>query len=178
MQTAAVEPVSVMFLVLIHKWYTNENKLISIFTQVWRKTKHASWKPWKPILTTVTVSLSRRWICRTAKVLAALSPSKDDLSCTSHSSWKSQNTTGICAPVFHRYSEAAAAMEHSCSCCKETRFSHRTIDLMCLNGDSISHTYMHVEACGCGHTECTTPAVQPARRKRSSTLVWQIHLSS
>ncbi|XP_037539630.1 mucin-2-like [Nematolebias whitei] len=73
--------------------------------------------------------------------------------------------------TFTKYSEAAAAMEHSCSCCKETKFSHRTINLMCLNGDSVSYSYMHVEECGCGHTECTTPAVQPARRKRSFTLV-------
>uniref|UniRef100_A0A8C6Q3F8 Mucin 2, oligomeric mucus/gel-forming n=1 Tax=Nothobranchius furzeri TaxID=105023 RepID=A0A8C6Q3F8_NOTFU len=55
--------------------------------------------------------------------------------------------------TFTKYSEAAAAMQHSCSCCKEARFSNRTVDLMCLNGETVPHTYMHVEECGCGNTE-------------------------
>ncbi|XP_035520751.1 mucin-2-like [Morone saxatilis] len=70
-----------------------------------------------------------------------------------------------------RYSEAAASMLHSCSCCKETRTSNRTVDLHCLNGDVVPYTYTHVEECGCGHTDCTRPAGQPARRRRSFTLV-------
>ncbi|MED6254455.1 hypothetical protein ATANTOWER_026841 [Ataeniobius toweri] len=73
--------------------------------------------------------------------------------------------------TFTKYSEAAAAMEHSCSCCKETRSSNRTVDLLCLNGGKITHTYMYVEECGCGHTECTTTAGLRARKKRSSMLL-------
>ncbi|XP_015259098.1 PREDICTED: intestinal mucin-like protein [Cyprinodon variegatus] len=73
--------------------------------------------------------------------------------------------------TFTKYSEAAAAMEHSCSCCRETRSSNRTVDLLCLDGSRFTHTYMHVEECGCGHTECTTTAGLRARRKRSSTLL-------
>uniref|UniRef100_A0A3Q3BGX0 CTCK domain-containing protein n=2 Tax=Kryptolebias marmoratus TaxID=37003 RepID=A0A3Q3BGX0_KRYMA len=73
--------------------------------------------------------------------------------------------------TFSKYSEAAAAMQQSCSCCKETQFSNRTVDLLCLNGDKVSYTYMHVEKCGCDHTKCTAPAAQPARRKRSFMLV-------
>ncbi|MEQ2201902.1 hypothetical protein XENOCAPTIV_020207, partial [Xenoophorus captivus] len=46
-----------------------------------------------------------------------------------------------------RYSEAAAAMEHSCSCCKETRSSNRTVDLVCPNGGMVPFTYMYVEEC-------------------------------
>ncbi|XP_078804782.1 uncharacterized protein muc2.1 isoform X2 [Oryzias latipes] len=72
--------------------------------------------------------------------------------------------------TFTKYSEAAAAMQHSCSCCKETRFSNRTIDLLCLTGEKIPFTYMHVEECGCGKTACTKPAGLPSRRKRSFTL--------
>ncbi|KAK5619497.1 hypothetical protein CRENBAI_013882 [Crenichthys baileyi] len=73
--------------------------------------------------------------------------------------------------TFTKYSEAAAAMEHSCSCCKETRSSNRTVDLVCPNGGRVPFTYMHVEECSCGHTECTTPARQHVRRKRSFTLL-------
>uniref|UniRef100_A0A3B3U6P1 Intestinal mucin-like protein n=1 Tax=Poecilia latipinna TaxID=48699 RepID=A0A3B3U6P1_9TELE len=73
--------------------------------------------------------------------------------------------------TFTKYSEAAAAMEHSCSCCKEMRSSNRTVDLLCLNGDKVKHTYLYVEECGCGQTECTTAAGLSARRKRRSTLL-------
>ncbi|KAK5902119.1 hypothetical protein CesoFtcFv8_007408 [Champsocephalus esox] len=73
--------------------------------------------------------------------------------------------------TFTKYSKAAAAMQHSCSCCRETRSSNRTIDLHCLNGDVVPYTYIHVEECGCGHTDCTAAAALPARRRRSSTLV-------
>ncbi|XP_027886235.1 mucin-2 [Xiphophorus couchianus] len=72
--------------------------------------------------------------------------------------------------TFTKYSEAAAAMEHSCSCCKETRSSNRTVDLLCLNGDKLTYTYIYVEECSCGQTECTTAGLS-ARRKRSSTLL-------
>uniref|UniRef100_A0A8C4F7I0 Mucin-2 n=1 Tax=Dicentrarchus labrax TaxID=13489 RepID=A0A8C4F7I0_DICLA len=73
--------------------------------------------------------------------------------------------------TFTKYSEAAASVLHSCSCCKETRTSNRTVDLHCLNGDVVPYTYTHVEECGCGDTDCTRPAGQPARRRRSFTLV-------
>ncbi|XP_038568598.1 LOW QUALITY PROTEIN: mucin-2-like [Micropterus salmoides] len=70
--------------------------------------------------------------------------------------------------TFAKYSEAAAALHYSCSCCKETRFSNRTIDLHCLNGDVVPYTYIHVEECSCSPTDCNTAAGQPARRRRSS----------
>ncbi|XP_005952623.1 intestinal mucin-like protein [Haplochromis burtoni] len=72
--------------------------------------------------------------------------------------------------TYTMYSEAAAAMEHSCSCCKEINFSNRTIDLVCLNGDTVPYTYMYVEQCGCTKTDCTT-ARHHVRRKRSFTLL-------
>lgn len=62
-------------------------------------------------------------------------------------------------------------MQHFCSCCKEMRFSNRTVDLHCLNGDVVPYTYIHVEECGCGQTHCTAAAGQSARRRRSFTLV-------
>uniref|UniRef100_A0A3Q1IB07 Uncharacterized protein n=2 Tax=Anabas testudineus TaxID=64144 RepID=A0A3Q1IB07_ANATE len=73
--------------------------------------------------------------------------------------------------TFTKYSEAAATMQHFCSCCKEVRFSNRTVDLHCLNGDVVPYTYIHVEECGCGQTYCTRDAGQSARRRRSFTLV-------
>uniref|UniRef100_A0A669D7L1 Uncharacterized protein n=1 Tax=Oreochromis niloticus TaxID=8128 RepID=A0A669D7L1_ORENI len=66
---------------------------------------------------------------------------------------------------------SAAAMEHSCSCCKEINFSNRTADLVCLNGDTVPYTYMYVEQCGCTKTDCTRAAGHHVRRKRSFTLL-------
>ncbi|XP_047195738.1 mucin-2 [Hippoglossus stenolepis] len=73
--------------------------------------------------------------------------------------------------TFTKYSEAAAALQQSCSCCKETQASRRTVDLHCLNGDVVPYTYTHVDECGCGHTDCTTLPGKSARRRRSFTLV-------
>lgn len=71
----------------------------------------------------------------------------------------------------YRYSQLANAMEHSCSCCKETRSTVRSIDLHCLNGDVIRHNYVYVEQCGCDRTECSQ-AASKARKRRSYWLVW------
>uniref|UniRef100_A0A3P8PJY8 Uncharacterized protein n=1 Tax=Astatotilapia calliptera TaxID=8154 RepID=A0A3P8PJY8_ASTCA len=73
--------------------------------------------------------------------------------------------------TYTMYSKAAAAMQHSCSCCKETSYSNRTVDLVCPNGHSASFTYMYVQQCGCTNTECTTAAGHHIRRKRSFTLL-------
>ncbi|XP_027128683.1 mucin-2 [Larimichthys crocea] len=73
--------------------------------------------------------------------------------------------------TFTKYSEAAAAMQQSCSCCQQMRFSNHTVDLKCLNGDVIPYTYMHVEECSCHHADCTKTAAQHARRRRSFTLL-------
>uniref|UniRef100_A0A3Q0RGL3 Zmp:0000001332 n=1 Tax=Amphilophus citrinellus TaxID=61819 RepID=A0A3Q0RGL3_AMPCI len=62
--------------------------------------------------------------------------------------------------TYTRYSEAAAEM----------KFSNRTVDLLCLNGDRVPYTYVHVEQCGCTHTDCTTAAGH-VRKKRSFTLL-------
>ncbi|XP_010792398.1 mucin-5B-like [Notothenia coriiceps] len=90
--------------------------------------------------------------------------------CQSYNEVEIPYCEGTCN-TFTKYSKAAAAMQHSCSCCRETRSSNRSIDLHCLNGDVVPYTYIHVEECGCGHTDCTSAAALPARRRRSSTLV-------
>ncbi|XP_031715388.1 mucin-2 isoform X3 [Anarrhichthys ocellatus] len=91
-------------------------------------------------------------------------------SCQSYEEVDMPYCEGSCN-TFTRYSEAASALQHSCSCCRETHSSNRTVDLHCLNGDVVPYSYTYVEECGCGHTDCTRAAVQPARRRRSSTLV-------
>lgn len=73
--------------------------------------------------------------------------------------------------TYTKYSESAASLQHSCSCCKESRSSRRTVDLHCLNGEVVSYAYTQVEECGCGSTNCTSAAGQAARRRRSFTLV-------
>ncbi|KAK2842372.1 hypothetical protein Q5P01_012572 [Channa striata] len=73
---------------------------------------------------------------------------------------------GSCT-TYTKYSEAAASIERFCSCCKEKRFSKRTIDLHCLNGDVVPYTYMHVEECGCNQTDCVRAGGQSSRRRRS-----------
>ncbi|KAM3609421.1 uncharacterized protein V6R79_014611 [Siganus canaliculatus] len=57
--------------------------------------------------------------------------------------------------TFSKYSDAAASIEHSCSCCKETRHKPRRVDLYCLDGKVVPFTYMYVEECGCSGTDCT-----------------------
>ncbi|XP_067356049.1 mucin-2-like [Channa argus] len=73
---------------------------------------------------------------------------------------------GSCT-TYTKYSEEAASFEHFCSCCKETRFSKRIVDLHCLNGDVVPYTYMHVEECSCNKTECIRAPGQSVRRRRS-----------
>ncbi|KAM4618230.1 uncharacterized protein muc2.1 [Polymixia lowei] len=70
-----------------------------------------------------------------------------------------------------RYSELTSGILHSCSCCQELRSSNRTVDLHCLNGDVVPHTYTHVEQCSCSHSDCIKPLGRPARKRRSFTLV-------
>ncbi|XP_068595573.1 intestinal mucin-like protein [Brachionichthys hirsutus] len=75
---------------------------------------------------------------------------------------------GSCNTFTYKYSESSSLMSHSCSCCKETRSSNRTVDLNCLNGDVVPYTYVYVEECSCGQSLCTGPV---PRKRRSVTLV-------
>ncbi|NXP05168.1 MUC2L protein, partial [Thinocorus orbignyianus] len=60
---------------------------------------------------------------------------------------------GTCG-TFSLYSAEANSMEHSCSCCRESKTSLRRAELKCPNGRSISHEYVYVENCSCQNTEC------------------------
>ncbi|XP_056458828.1 mucin-2-like [Gadus chalcogrammus] len=70
--------------------------------------------------------------------------------------------------TFARYEEKAAGLEHTCACCRESRFSNRTVELECLNGDLVPYTYVHVEECSCGKTDCDRAARLPARKRRAN----------
>lgn len=70
--------------------------------------------------------------------------------------------------TFTKYSQSAQALQHSCSCCKETRFSERTVQLICQEPtETIPFSYNFVEQCGCGDTNCVSTA---ARKRRSFKL--------
>ncbi|XP_045063576.1 mucin-2-like [Coregonus clupeaformis] len=73
--------------------------------------------------------------------------------------------------TFTKYSAMAASLDHSCTCCQESRASNRTVELQCLNGDVVPYTYLHVEECGCRHNDCHRAIRVPARKGRSYTLV-------
>ncbi|XP_074904761.1 mucin-2 [Buteo buteo] len=54
------------------------------------------------------------------------------------------------------YSAEANSMDHSCSCCRESRTTVREVELKCPTGNSISHKYIYVESCSCQDTECSS----------------------
>lgn len=57
----------------------------------------------------------------------------------------------------NRYSVEANSLEHSCSCCRETKTSTREVELKCPSGRSIQHKYVYVESCSCQDTHCNIP---------------------
>ncbi|XP_054631462.1 intestinal mucin-like protein [Dunckerocampus dactyliophorus] len=73
--------------------------------------------------------------------------------------------------TYTKYSEEASAVQPTCSCCKGVRYSNRTVDLLCLNGDMVPYSYIHVDECSCTLSDCTRPVGAPARRRRSFTLL-------
>ncbi|XP_077423877.1 mucin-2 [Vanacampus margaritifer] len=73
--------------------------------------------------------------------------------------------------TYTKYSEESYTLQPTCSICKGVRSSNRTIDLLCLNGDVIPYTYIHVDECRCEHSDCSKTPAAPARRRRSFTLL-------
>ncbi|NXE99115.1 MUC2L protein, partial [Menura novaehollandiae] len=63
---------------------------------------------------------------------------------------------GTCG-TFSLYSAEANSMDHSCSCCRETRTIEKHVVLRCPGGHAISHKYIYVESCSCQDTECSIP---------------------
>ncbi|XP_051915891.1 mucin-2-like isoform X13 [Hippocampus zosterae] len=71
--------------------------------------------------------------------------------------------------TYTRYSEETSTLQPTCSCCKGFRSSNRTVDLLCLNGDIVPYTYIHMDECRCALSDCTQTVAAPARRRRSFT---------
>ncbi|KAG5839951.1 hypothetical protein ANANG_G00210750 [Anguilla anguilla] len=71
--------------------------------------------------------------------------------------------------TFSKYNAASAFMQHSCTCCQESRTSNRTVNLLCLNGELLPYPYVHVEECRCKVTDCyaLNEAARPVRPKRA-----------
>ncbi|NXX32910.1 MUC2L protein, partial [Nicator chloris] len=63
---------------------------------------------------------------------------------------------GSCGTV-SLYSAEANSMDHSCSCCRETRTTEKHVVLKCPGGHSVSHKYIYVESCSCQDTVCERP---------------------
>lgn len=59
--------------------------------------------------------------------------------------------------LFHvnRYSAESNSLDHSCSCCRESKSTMKEVVLKCPHGHSISHKYVYVESCSCQDTECS-----------------------
>uniref|UniRef100_A0A8B9FLX0 Mucin 2, oligomeric mucus/gel-forming n=2 Tax=Amazona TaxID=12929 RepID=A0A8B9FLX0_9PSIT len=60
-----------------------------------------------------------------------------------------------CHSHVNRYSAEANSLNHSCSCCRESRTTMKEVELKCPTGHSISHEYVYVESCSCHDTECS-----------------------
>ncbi|XP_076847019.1 uncharacterized protein muc2.1 isoform X2 [Brachyhypopomus gauderio] len=73
-----------------------------------------------------------------------------DNNCMSDSVVEQTHCEGDCNS-YSKYSELGSS---SCSCCKATRTTNRTVTLNCMNGDTVPHTYVHVEECSCEHSKC------------------------
>ncbi|XP_010136695.1 PREDICTED: intestinal mucin-like protein [Buceros rhinoceros silvestris] len=61
---------------------------------------------------------------------------------------------GACG-TFSLYSAESNSLDHTCSCCRESKSTMKEVVLKCPHGHSISHKYVYVESCSCQDTECS-----------------------
>ncbi|XP_056095227.1 mucin-2-like [Rhinichthys klamathensis goyatoka] len=75
----------------------------------------------------------------------------------------------FCSGDCNSFSRYTAPGLSSCSCCQATRSSNRTVNLGCVNGDIVAHSYIHVEECSCSRTNChvNDALIENSQRKRS-----------
>ncbi|NXO00106.1 MUC2L protein, partial [Rhinopomastus cyanomelas] len=74
---------------------------------------------------------------------------------------------GSCGTV-SLYSAEANSMDHSCSCCRESKATMKDVVLRCPNGQSMSHKYMYVESCSCQDTDCNNSHSSESRSREEN----------
>ncbi|XP_058858203.1 mucin-2 isoform X1 [Acipenser ruthenus] len=83
--------------------------------------------------------------------------------CHSNSAVELTSCGGSCG-TYSMYSSESNSMMHSCTCCRETKTSEKTITLSCPDSTTVDYSYIYVEECGCQNTECVdnnTTSVPP-----------------
>ncbi|KAM9495184.1 mucin-2-like [Clarias gariepinus] len=121
-----------------------------------------------------TVQLSADRCCRVCEGKETGCKVQTTLDYITYNNCKSKTTVAqtYCQGHCNSYSKYTEMGSSSCSCCQASLTSNRTVNLDCINGDSIAHTYFHVEACNCNQANClkdqdTYTHIGDSRRRRS-----------
>nr|XP_034995521.1 mucin-5AC-like [Zootoca vivipara] len=65
------------------------------------------------------------------------------------------------------YSSEANTMDHTCTCCKESKTSERQVTLICPDRSTIEYSYIHVDACDCVSNQCDVkPSPTPGEQEQ------------
>ncbi|KAM9495181.1 mucin-2-like [Clarias gariepinus] len=124
-----------------------------------------------------TVQLSADRCCRVCEGKDTGCKVQTTLDYITYNNCRSKTTVAqtYCQGHCNSYSKYTEMGSSSCSCCQASLTSNRTVNLDCINGDSIAHTYFHVEACNCNQANClkdqdTHIYIGDSRRRRSIKL--------
>uniref|UniRef100_A0A8C6XA66 Uncharacterized protein n=1 Tax=Naja naja TaxID=35670 RepID=A0A8C6XA66_NAJNA len=67
---------------------------------------------------------------------------------------------------FSMYSYKANTMDRTCNCCQELNTTKKLVTLICANGSTVEHSYLHVEECDCIKGECNhLPTSTPVQQE-------------